>query len=204
MIKKHWTPRYVSARIRQGVFEKRHPTKPWFTSRAIALLEDLLGDDDRVLEFGSGRSTIWFSRRCSHVLSIEHDNRWFGIVQGRLSGFENVDYRLKSLQAQDENIPEYVGFLNSIPDKSFSILVNDGRLRGLVARYAFDKVAPGGIVVVDNAERYLPNTFAVPSSRGLSAPDADWSEFQERTRSWRRIWTTNGVTTTLLLFKPCE
>ena len=177
---------------------------PWFTARAITLLEELLQDGDRVLEFGSGRSTIWFAKRCSHVLSIEHDSRWFASVQGRLSSFDNVDYRLKSLHAQDGHVPEYVDFLNSVPDGSFTILVNDGRLRGLVARYSFDKVAPGGIFVVDNAERYLPNTFAVPSSRGLSAADGDWLEFQERTRSWRKIWTTNGVTTTLLLFKPCE
>jgi hypothetical protein len=203
MIKKHWTPRYVAARIRQGVFEKRHPTKPWFTPRAIALLEELLRDDDRVLEFGSGRSTIFFAKRCGHVLSIEHDSGWFASVQGRLSSFDNVDYRLKSLYARDAHVPEYVDFLNSLRDGSFTILVNDGRLRGLVARHSFHLVAPGGIFVVDNAERYLPNTFAVPSSRGLSDADDDWLEFQERTRSWRRIWTTNGVNTTLLLFKPC-
>lgn len=203
MIKKHWTPQFVAARIGQIWFEKRNPGKPWFTRQAIALLEQLLQKNDKVLEFGSGRSTVFFATCCAHVLSVEHDDTWFAIVDRQLSGFSNVDYRLKSLHAQEGSLPEYVDFLNSIPDESFTILVNDGRLRGLVAKYAFDKVAPGGVVVVDNAERYLPNEFTVPSSRGFSAPENDWQEFYERTRSWRKIWTANGVTTTLLLFKPC-
>jgi putative heme iron utilization protein len=49
-----------------------HPNWPWLTKEAILLLERLLRPDDIGLEFGSGRSTIWFAERVEKLISIEH------------------------------------------------------------------------------------------------------------------------------------
>lgn len=93
--------------------------------------------------------------------------------------------------------------LDSFPDNAVSVLINDGRVRGAIAKRSVGKVIPGGMIVIDNAERYLPNRFKLPESRLAEKPECDWKAFCEQTERWRRIWTSDGVTATLLLFKPC-
>lgn len=202
MIKKHWTLRYLFARLRVMSFEKRHPDAPWLTAASIDLLGQLLLRTDRVLEFGSGRSTVWFAGRCAHVTSIEHDERWFSFVEKKVLQLGNVDYMLRSTATGSAVSSAYIRVLEELPDRSFDVLVNDGRLRDLVAEHGIAKLRSGGLMVLDNAERYLPNMFHVPESRLERAPEGAWIKFAEETRQWRRVWTCNGVTATLLMFKP--
>jgi len=49
---------------------------PWFTCPAIRFLNPIAGKDYRVLEFGSGSSTHWWSERGREVVSVEHDPGW--------------------------------------------------------------------------------------------------------------------------------
>src|SRR5438874_13577508 len=49
----------------------RRPELPWLGFRAIKHLDRLIKPDWRVLEFGSGMSTIWFARRCATLVSIK-------------------------------------------------------------------------------------------------------------------------------------
>jgi hypothetical protein len=59
----HRTPRYVYHRTRQLFYERAHPADPWLTPAAIGLLSTLLRPADTGVEFGSGRSTLWFAAR---------------------------------------------------------------------------------------------------------------------------------------------
>ena len=79
----------------------RRPETPWLGYRAVKRLDELIEPDWRILEFGSGMSTIWFARRCAFVLSLETDDRWFANVRAHLerAGLENVDCRLCSTTA---------------------------------------------------------------------------------------------------------
>jgi len=63
----------------------------------------------------------------------------------------------------------------------------------------------GGILVIDNIERYLPSTSHSPSARraGESRWDsASWDAFAAEVANWRHIWTSNGVSDTALWVKP--
>lgn len=53
---------------------------------AIKFLENLLKRkaDAKVLEFGSGGSTIWLSKLTKNLTSIEHDGRWFNQVKNQI------------------------------------------------------------------------------------------------------------------------
>ena len=53
---------------------------PWFTYSAIRFIESRLKKDHTIFEFGSGNSTIWFSNRCAHVISVEHEEAWYQLV----------------------------------------------------------------------------------------------------------------------------
>ena len=199
----NWTPRYLYNRLRLAWFERRNPDVPWLTAESVVLLGKLLRTQDSVLEFGSGRSTIWFARRCGIIVSVEHDLDWFKKVSSQIKQFSNVDFRHAKLEAPAGHVPPYLSLLDEFPDESFDVLVNDGRLRHLVAEKATSKLKPGGLLVLDNAERYLPNNFSIPASRLSAPPDEVWENFAEQILGWRKLWTTNGITSTLIMFKPC-
>lgn len=104
MVKKHWTPNYVRARIRQILYQKRNPHDPWLTPQAVSLLSQLLGKEDSVLEFGSGRSTTWFAQRCASVISVEHDEKYFKHIRAKSAGYDNVNLLYKSLDNKGTGI----------------------------------------------------------------------------------------------------
>jgi len=58
---------------------------PWLVPEAIFLLDKLLTKDMRVLEFGSGGSTLFFSKRTRSVTSFEDDLKWYTKVLGILN-----------------------------------------------------------------------------------------------------------------------
>lgn len=49
---------------------------PWFTGDSIAWLEQNITRDDRVLEYGGGRSTFWWAQSCNRVTTIETSPEW--------------------------------------------------------------------------------------------------------------------------------
>ncbi len=65
---------------------------PWYTYPASEYLKQLDFSDKRVLEYGSGYSTIFWSRRAKHVVSIEDSPGWYEKIKPLLPG--NVTYRL--------------------------------------------------------------------------------------------------------------
>src|SRR3990170_3194013 len=93
---RHWTPRYLMNRLRLMGYEAVHRDAPWLTKDMVGILASWFHPDDRGLEWGSGRSTIWFAKRVSRLISIEHDDLWYQKISARLmeNKLSNVDYRL--------------------------------------------------------------------------------------------------------------
>lgn len=58
---------------------------PWLPFRAIAWLEQVLKPDMHLFEWGSGGSTIFFSRRVGQLVSVEHDSFWYAAVASAMS-----------------------------------------------------------------------------------------------------------------------
>jgi len=70
-------PRYWIAKLNNKLFTRRFPHTPWLTEAAIYLLEDWLRPTDQGIEWGAGRSTIWFASRIAHLTSIESSHAWY-------------------------------------------------------------------------------------------------------------------------------
>jgi predicted O-methyltransferase YrrM len=205
---RHRTPRYVYDRARQFVYERRHPRAPWITPEAARLLTFMLRSQDRGLEFGSGRSTIWFAERVRHLTSVEHDQRWHAQVSELLHErcLDNVDYVLAPLDQPPElgGSSEYASAALAFAETSLDFVLVDGAYRDHTAMHVLSKIKPGGILIIDNVNWYLPSGSRAPNSRTAAlGPDGPvWRRVAQDLAGWRSIWTSSGVWDTAVFIKP--
>jgi len=206
---RHWTPRYVVNRLAEMRYRSKNPGLPWLTEQANSILDTYLKPSDRGLEFGSGRSTAWLAERVEHVTSVEHNEQWFAIVEKMFAErkIENVDYQFcpKVESTEDPGGSKYVTILDKFEVASLDFVLVDGIYRDHCASLALDKIRPGGMLIVDNAERYFPRASYSPDSmlrRGQPIGPL-WKKVQIQLEGWRLIWTNSGVTDTAFYFKPC-
>jgi predicted O-methyltransferase YrrM len=204
----HRTPRYAYARARQLLYERRNPDAPWLTPQATRLLEPMLLPSDRGLEFGSGRSTIWFARRTAHLTSVEHDAAWHAEMSRQLKELElgNVDYILAPLEQPAElgAGAVYARAALAFADASLDYALIDGACREHTARHVLPKIKAGGILVIDNVNWYLPAVTRSPGSRtpDLGPAGPVWTEIAAELARWRCIWTSSGVWDTAIYVRP--
>lgn len=205
---RHWTPRYVYSRVRQIAYERLHPDDPWLTPTAIDIVAEWLRPDDRGVEWGSGRSTLWLAPRVGHLTSIEHNAAWHAQVKIRLAegGHDHVDHH--HAEVPQTNSPHadhgYIQIAAALPDASLDFALVDGVLRDHCAELALRLLRPGALLIIDNANAYLPHDSAIPGARGAdAAPKSEvWDRVNATLAGWRRIWTTNGVWDTAFFVKP--
>jgi predicted O-methyltransferase YrrM len=190
------------------VYERGHAGDPWLTPAAIRLLEPLLRPADQGVEFGSGRSTVWFAERVRSLTSVEHDEQWYHAVAARLKerGLSNVDYILAPEDQPMERGGEsaYARSALAFPDSSVDFALVDGHYRDYSAKFILPKLKPGGMLIIDNVNWYLPCRSMAPNSRtGRLGPATPvWAEVGAELAGWRSIWTSSGVWDTAIFIKP--
>jgi precorrin-6B methylase 2 len=162
---------------------------PWWSFGAIDALNAFMAGRQglRVYEYGAGSSTIWLARRGCTVFSVEHDPEWYETFKSSLAGFDAVDLRLiKATPAptsdhdrsdregwKDRCFRNYVHSIDAI-DGLFDLIVIDGRARVACLAHAKSRLAPGGRIVFDNANRsryrsaFTDPDFAVVFHNGLT------------------------------------
>lgn len=216
----HWTPTYLFHRIRSIKRAKSHPFEPSLTPQSVSQLSELLRPSDVGAEWGSGNSTRWFAMHTRHLTSFETSDPYYAEVREGLRrlGLTNVDYRLMSyadLPNEDEiHKSAWVGAALAVPDESLDYALIDTSPRGCLSFAMLPKVKSGGLVILDNANWYLlPPPHVRPLAPGTIAADVDhpdrhdpdircWRKFANETRHWRRLWSSDGIQMTLILFKP--
>ncbi|WP_166959999.1 hypothetical protein [Yeosuana marina] len=187
------------------LFNFLYPQRPWTSPASIIFFDRVLKDDMVGLEYGSGRSTLYFSKRIKKLVSIEHNEEWYKLVQNRLkeNNIENVDYFLFPKEHVDYNkddldiylnehdeqeskktFEKYYNKVNDYPDGFFDFVIIDGRARVRSGLNSIDKLKSGGIFVLDNSERERYNPL------------------HEALESWLMVKTTNGITNTTIWVKP--
>ncbi len=205
---RHWTPRYLYHRVGDKRYRRANPEAPWLTPQAIGILHTMLRPTDTGLEFGSGRSTVWFATRVHHLTSVEHDEAWHEAISTGLKerGLSNVDYLLcpRDVPAERGGDSDYVGVAARFPADSLDFVLVDGAYREHCALAVIPKLRPGGLLVIDNVNWFLPSRSHSPCSRtpaqGPAGPG--WRRLQHATGTWRSIWTSSGVWDTALFVKP--
>jgi Methyltransferase domain len=207
----HLSPRYLFDRLRLMAHERRKPDAPWLTSDAVTFLGRWLEQNFVGFEWGSGRSTIWFAERVQQLTSIEHDPHWLEEVSRRLDEkglAHKVTCRCFVVGEAADRCRPYVSAIAEHPDETLHFCLIDGvsRLRAHCALACLPKLKNGGIVIVDNANWFLPREprSRAPNSRGTADgyASAEWQAFDRQVAGWPCTWTSNGVTDTVIWTKP--
>lgn len=207
---RHWTPRYVLNRLALMRDERLHPDWPWLTRDAIGILRSWLHPTDSGLEFGSGRSTVWLARRVKRLVSVEHNLAWYHSVNARLEALQLldsvVDHRLREDGVTGRDDCSYVAVARTIPPASLDFCLVDGVAREHCVVGSIDLLKPGGLLILDNANWYIPFPFdhPPPDSRtpAMGCASDAWRRVGETLSGWRNMWTTNGVSATAFWVKP--
>lgn len=141
---------------------------PWITFHAARFLDAEIRPGWRIFEWGSGASTVFFSRRSCAVVSVEHDPGWYDRVAFALRGRTDVDLLLIPIESSaaggegEDDDPAWVPYAAAIdryPAGSFDAVLVDGRARGRCLAHAGEKVREGGIVLLDDSERSAYSSY---------------------------------------------
>jgi predicted O-methyltransferase YrrM len=204
----HINAQYILDHARCRLRHAIHPFTPYLTWEIVRFLAAQIDRNHRGLEAGSGASTIWFARRCRQLISIEHDPDWANRVQGwlvRRGLSDHVDLRLFA-RTPDGTPQEYVTAIESERDVSFDFVLIDGKRRDVCALAAVPKLKCGGLLIVDDAQRYIPREtpsrapFARQYKDGFAS--RKWEEFTVSIRDWPILWSTDGIRDTVVYRRP--
>jgi len=130
---------------------------PWLTYPMIEFLNGFDFSDATVFEFGTGGSTLYWAGRAKNVVSVELDAAW----AARLAAIAPSNVRI----IHEPNGHLYAEAPIAL-DRTFDVIVIDGAERYRSTRAAIGCLAPGGMIILDNAEWY-PNCAALLAESGL-------------------------------------
>jgi predicted O-methyltransferase YrrM len=202
----HWTPRYLIDRSLVALYQRRHPNAPWLTATMVDVLASWLKSTDIGMEFGSGRSTLWFASRVKHLVSTEHDANWGQRVEEKIRSAGLSEKVAYWRTGPSPSADTYLAALKDTPPESLDFILVDGLFRDACAVGAVQKLRSGGILIVDNINWYLPprvRSYSPASrSRESGCLNKVWQQFEGLVSNWRCIWTSNGVWDTALWIKP--
>ncbi|MGE4062745.1 MAG: hypothetical protein AB7E79_05205 [Rhodospirillaceae bacterium] len=116
---------------------------PWVSYPAVSFLNQLDFSDKRIFEYGAGNSTRYWAARALRVVSVEHDPEWFEKM--RAVPLPNTEILFATGRAYVEAV---------VKDAPHDVIVIDGRWRFDCGMHCLPYLAAGGMVILDNAERY--------------------------------------------------
>jgi hypothetical protein len=129
-----------SAKERKSIDAQGEPV-PWYTYPAMAFIAPRVKPSWQVFEYGSGYSTLWWSKRVATLVSCEHNQAWFDKVSQEIP--TNVTYVRRDL-------PDYAGEV--LKYEPFNVVVVDGEERLASGENAVKRLTDDGVIIWDNSE----------------------------------------------------
>jgi hypothetical protein len=185
-------PKFLAGWCYRAIRRRFRPDEPWMALGAVRYLQDNLPGGVG-FEWGSGRSTVWFAARLSSLISVEEDAGWLHCVRALLdsAGATNVILRHIPIdhdprepeRANYEPLPQYVDYINHFQDGAFRLIIVDGHYRQHCIRAALPKLAPYGLLLVDDSWWGMNNARLIPESWPIVQHAREWSKC---TTIWRK------------------
>jgi len=197
---------YCKNRLVELIYRFLFYKEPWLTPSANKKLNSLIKKNFIGFEFGSGRSTLWFAKRCASISSVETSEFW---RQKILKNAANENLNNIKIYFVDEFSKDfkdnYIKKIKSVKNKSLDFILIDGKIRDLSTLESIPKIKSGGMLIIDNFQRYLPSKSVSPFAIGVKEKPLNvlWEKIYKLYLSkWKSISTSNGVNDTVIFFKP--
>ncbi len=178
---------------RNSVFQKQSVNPqgeiPWFTYPSLDYISQLNLTDKVIFEWGSGNSSLYFSKLCKNIISVEDDENWYNTVS------KNQKDNQKLVLHKDAT-----SYIKSIHDYNckFDIIIVDGKYRAECASEAIQCLAENGMIILDNSDWYK-NTSKFLRSQNLIEID-----FHGLGPINNYTWTTSFFLTRSFNFDPID
>ncbi len=145
-------PRYFWNRLCVLFYQQTNPGYPWLTAESIKLIEAFLNKNKTGLEWGSGKSTLWFAQRLEKLISVEHNKKWYNRMSTEIDDHhvKNIDYRYACI---NNGCLEYSQQIENTDIEYFDFVLVDGECRSQCLAIASKKMKLGGYLVLDNADK---------------------------------------------------
>ena len=138
--------------------------EPWWVRDAIFLIHHIMLPSWKVLEWGGGSSTVWFSSHAESVTTIEDSGDWVKDLGELLQKHNITNVQLRHRAKQNKGnlrsftmgccYDNYIYGASDIQDGTLDLVSVDGRARGNCLKEAIRLVKPkGGVLVLDNYDR---------------------------------------------------
>ena len=125
----------------------------WMHDREKAVIEKYLHPQATMMEWGSGGSTVEFSKKVKKYYSVEHNLDWYSEVLKAIPSNVSLYYKTnKPLpsnynQSEYQHYDEYLDVVYQIGDR-FDVVLIDGRARRLCALKVIPYLKPDSIVII--------------------------------------------------------
>jgi hypothetical protein len=134
---------------------------PWFTYPAIEYVDRLDLEGKSLFEYGCGNSTRYWGSQAAEVISVEHEREFYELIAPQLPANCQLAFRTPA-EAYVTALGEY----SARRGRGFDVIVIDGHSRVRCAEGAANHLAPGGMIILDNAD-WFPEAGAHLRAAGL-------------------------------------
>jgi|TARA_B110000211_G_scaffold52490_1_gene57892 hypothetical protein len=112
---------------------------PMYTYPCYEWLNSIDWTDNKVFEYGTGYSTIWWQNKNVNYHAVEDNKQWYDMIKDKT----NIKHE-----------PEYNKYSQSIYnyDFKFDVIVIDGIVRFDCVKPALEKIKDDGIIIFDNSD----------------------------------------------------
>ena len=161
--------------------ESKWKDKPHLTTPTIEFLEKILTSRSRVLEMGSGASTLWLAKRVRWVTSFEHNEEWFKLVMRKLQEEGLTNYHLNFM-------PEYPTIGIPLFGGTYDLVFVDGRGRNRSIKTTYTRVEPKGYLLLDDSHgQQYKDGIKMLDSLGWKKKDIVEESNHKTATAWRKL-----------------
>lgn len=133
---------------------------PWWSYNAIFHVDKIV-KGKKIFEYGTGGSTIRYSKLAKSIVSVEDDLKWFEMMNKKLAEQKITNVNLLYV-AFDFRSPKNFGsseYLNAVNNGDFDIIIIDGQdhtfqERITCFRHVEPMMKPGQYIIMDDYWRY--------------------------------------------------
>ena len=122
-----------------------YPSAPCIVYGARKALNSIIDTNMRLVEFGSGQSTLWYAKRCQEIISHETTDKWFqkikkNMLDANCTNAELIMWDGKSISKKIKSPPP-------------NLIIIDGIRRDICVEYAIEVATNSTWVYLDNSDK---------------------------------------------------